>query len=238
MSSRSGHLAFALCFLLGSVAAVAANKEQERLENCGVVMQEILNVPDNIPKDLLDKAECVIVIPSMTKVALGIGGSYGRGAMVCRSGKTFNGPWGAPAMYSLDGGSFGLQLGAESTDVVLLVMNTRGVDALLDSNIKLGANASAAAGPKGRNVEASTDATLRAEILSYSRSRGLFAGVSLEGTSLRPDNEATEEVYGRKMTARSIVMGTGTTVPVSGRHLVDVLQKNAPTNQSTTAAAR
>jgi lipid-binding SYLF domain-containing protein len=238
MSSRSGHLAFALCFLLGSVAAVAANKEQERLENCGVVMQEILNVPDNIPKDLLDKAECVIVIPSMTKVALGIGGSYGRGAMVCRSGKTFNGPWGAPAMYSLDGGSFGLQLGAESTDVVLLVMNTRGVDALLDSNIKLGANASAAAGPKGRNVEASTDATLRAEILSYSRSRGLFAGVSLEGTSLRPDNEATEEVYGRKMTARSIVMGTGTTVPVSGRLLVDVLQKNAPTNQSTTAAAR
>src|SRR5207253_8449752 len=129
---------------------------------------------------------CVIVIPSMTKVALGIGGSYGRGAMVCRTGKTFTGPWGSPAMYALEGGSFGLQLGGESTDVVLLVMNNRGVDALLNSKVKLGANASAAAGPKGRTADASTDVTLRAEILSYSRSRGLFAGVSLEGTSLRP----------------------------------------------------
>ncbi len=166
-------------------------------------MQEILDVPDNIPPELLDKAECAIVIPSMTKVALGIGGSYGRGAMVCRSGETFNGPWGAPAMYAIEGGSFGLQLGAESTDVVLLVMNKRGVDALLTSQVKLGANASAAAGPKGRTVEASTDASMRAEILSYSRARGLFAGVALDGTSLRPDNDATEEIYGRKMTARS-----------------------------------
>ena len=105
-------LSLALCFVLGSAALDAANKEQDRLENCGVVMQEVLDVPDNIPRELLEKAECVIVIPSMTKVALGIGGSYGRGAMVCRSGKAFNGPWGAPAMYSLEGGSFGLQLGA------------------------------------------------------------------------------------------------------------------------------
>jgi lipid-binding SYLF domain-containing protein len=225
------YLSLALCFVMGSAALGAANKEQSRLENCGVVMQEVLDVPDNIPQELLGSAECVIVIPSMTKVALGIGGSYGRGAMVCRTGKMFKGPWGAPAMYTLEGGSFGLQLGAESTDVVLLVMNKRGVDALLSSKVKLGGNASAAAGPKGRNVEASTDATLRAEILSYSRARGLFAGVSLEGTSLRPDNDASKEVYGRRMTARGIVTGRGIVVPDSGRHFVDVLEKSAPYNE-------
>jgi lipid-binding SYLF domain-containing protein len=228
------YLSLAAIVVLSSAGLGAQSKEQERLENAGVVMQEILDVPDNIPQELLDKAECAIVIPSMTKVALGIGGSYGRGAMVCRSGETFNGPWGAPAMYAIEGGSFGLQLGAESTDVVLLVMNKRGVDALLSSQVKLGANASAAAGPKGRTVEASTDASMRAEILSYSRARGLFAGVSLEGTSLRPDDDATKEVYGRKMTARSIVTGKGISVPASGRHLVDVLQKRAPRNESTT----
>lgn len=232
------YLSLALCFVLGSAVLDASNKEQDRLENCGVVMQEILDVPDNIPQELLEKAECVIVIPSMTKVALGIGGSYGRGAMVCRSGKTFNGPWGAPAMFALEGGSFGLQLGAESTDVVLLVMNNRGVDALLSSKVKLGGEASAAAGPKGRKVEASTDASLRAEILSYSRARGLFAGVSLDGTSLRPDDDASEQVYGRKMTARNIVTGTRVSVPPSGRHFVDVLEKNAPYNESETAATR
>jgi lipid-binding SYLF domain-containing protein len=228
----SRYLSLALCVVFGSTALGAANKEQGRLENCGLVMQEILDIPDNIPQELLEKAECVIVIPSMTKVALGVGGSYGRGAMVCRTGKTFNGPWGAPAMYALEGGSFGLQLGGESTDVVLLVMNHRGAEALLSSKVKLGANMSAAAGPKGRNAEASTDATLRAEILSYSRARGLFAGVSLEGTSLRPDDDASEQVYGRKLTARSIVMGDRVSVPESGRHLVGVLQKNAPHNDS------
>jgi lipid-binding SYLF domain-containing protein len=226
------YLSLALCFVLGSTSLGAANKEQGRLENCGVVMQEILDIPDNIPQELLEKAECVIVIPSMTKVALGIGGSYGRGAMVCRSGKAFNGPWGAPAMYTLEGGSFGLQLGGESTDVVLLVMNSRGVDALLNSKVKLGANASAAAGPKGRNLEGSTDASLRAEILSYSRSRGLFAGLSLEGTSLRPDDDANKEVYGRTLTARRIVTGNQIGIPESGRHLVDVLEKGAPRNES------
>ena len=225
-------LSLVLGFVLGSTSLGAANKEQGRLENCGVVMQEILDIPDNIPQELLEKAECVIVIPSMTKLAIGIGGSYGRGAMVCRSGKEFNGPWGAPAMYTLEGGSFGLQLGGESTDVVFLVMNNRGVEALLDSKVKLGGNASAAAGPKGRSIEGSTDASLRAEILSYSRSRGLFAGISLEGTSLRPDDDASKEVYGRKMTARKIVMGNRIAVPASGRHLVDVLEKNAPHNDS------
>jgi lipid-binding SYLF domain-containing protein len=232
------YLSLVLAVVFASTALLAQSKEQERLENAGVVMQEILDVPENIPQDLLEKAECVIVVPSLTKVAVGIGGSYGRGAMVCRSGETFNGPWGAPAMYAMDGGSVGLQLGAESTDVVLLVMNKRGVDALLGSEVKLGANASAAAGPKGRTVEASTDASMRAEILSYSRSRGLFAGVSLEGTSLRSDDDATAEVYGRKLTARSIVTGKGVSVPASGRRLVDVLQKHAPRNESTTTTSR
>jgi lipid-binding SYLF domain-containing protein len=236
--SMSRYLSLSLCIVLGSATLGAGNKEQGRLENCGVVMQEILDIPDNIPQELLEKAECVIVIPSMTKVAVGIGGSYGRGAMVCRTGKTFNGPWGSPAMYSLEGGSFGLQLGGESTDVVLLVMNNRGAEALLSSKVKLGANMSAAAGPKGRNAEASTDATLRAEILSYSRARGLFAGVSLEGTSLRPDDDASEQVYGRKLTARSIVMGDRVGVPESGRHLVRVLEKNAPHNDSQKTASR
>ena len=226
------YLSLVVCFVLGSAGLDAANKEQDRLENCGVVMQEILDIPENIPQELLEKAECVIIIPSMTKVALGIGGSYGRGAMVCRSGKAFNGPWGAPAMYTLEGGSFGLQLGGESTDVVFLVMNSRGVDALLNSKVKLGGSLSVAAGPKGRSLEGSTDASLRSEILSYSRSRGLFAGMSLEGTSLRPDDDASQEVYGRSMTARKIVTGNRIDVPASGRHLVDVLQKNAPHNGS------
>jgi lipid-binding SYLF domain-containing protein len=239
MSHR--HLSVALCVAL-SASAVGAqnrekdqNKEQDRLAECGVVMNEILNVPDNVPQEILDKAECVVVIPSLTKVAIAFGGSYGRGAMVCRSGKAFDGSWGAPAMYAIEGGSFGLQLGAESIDLVLMVMNPRGVEALLNSKVKLGGEASAAAGPKGRHVEASTDASMRAEILSYSRSRGLFAGISLEGTSLRPDDEATEQVYGRKMTAREIITGTTVKVPPSGDALVNVLQKRAPHNQSETS---
>jgi SH3 domain-containing YSC84-like protein 1 len=238
MSCR--HLSLALCVALGAGAAGGAqvredqNKHQNRLAECGVVMSEVLNVPDNVPQEILDRAECVVVIPSMTKVAIAFGGSYGRGAMVCRSGKVFNGSWGAPAMYAVEGGSFGLQLGAESIDLVLMVMNPRGVEALLNGQVKLGGEASAAAGPKGRHVEASTDASMRAEILSYSRSRGLFAGISLEGTSLRADNEATEQVYGRKMTAREIITGTTVKVPPSGDALVTVLQKRAPHNPSGT----
>lgn len=235
-------VSLALCFVLGTAALEAQkdtqNKEQGRLENCGVVMQEVLNVPDNIPQELLGKAECIIVIPSMTTAAIGIGGSYGRGAMVCRSGKGFSGSWGAPAMYVLEAGSVGLQLGGESTDLVLLVMNNRGMEALLSTKVKLGAQVSASAGPKGRHVSASTDASMRAEMLSYSRSRGLFAGASLEGTSLRPNDDANEKVYGRKLTARAIVTGKGVAVPAAGRHLVDVLEKNAPRNKSSKAATR
>lgn len=225
-------ISLAMCVMVATVSVGARNKEEARLENAGIVMEEILNVPDGIPQELLDRAACVIVVPSVTKVAIGIGGSYGRGAMVCRTGPGYDGPWGAPAMYALDGGSFGLQLGGQATDLVLLVMNDRGVAALLNSKVTLGGSASAAAGPKGRDVSASTDATLRAEILSYSRSRGLFAGVSLESASLRPDNDASEQVYGRRITARTIVTGTDVSVPASGRRLVDTLEKSAPRNAS------
>jgi len=229
---------FAVCMVFGMATLGAQSHEKSRLENCGVVMEEILNVHDNIPQDLLEKAQCVIVIPSMMTVAVGVGGNFGRGAMVCRSGKLFDGAWGAPAMYTLQGGSIGLQLGAEATDLVLLVMNSRGVNALLDTKVKLGGNASAAAGPKGRSVEASTDASMRTEFLSYSRSRGLFAGVSLSGSSLRPDNNANLEVYGIKHTARRIVTGTPLSVPASGQHLVGVLQKNSPGNGSPATETR
>ena len=221
-----------VCLALAPAGLTAADKELDRLEEAGVVIEEVLAIDDNIPQELLDKAECVIVIPSMLKIALGIGGSYGRGAMACRTGPGFDGPWGAPAMYALDGGSFGFQLGGQATDLVLLVMNDRGVKALLNSQVKLGGSASAAAGPKGRDVSASTDATMRAEILSYSRSRGLFAGVSLEGASLRPDDDASTQVYGRRITARAIVTGTDILVPAAGRRFLDALEKHAPRDAS------
>jgi SH3 domain-containing YSC84-like protein 1 len=231
-------LTVGVCILFVAGGLYAANKEQKRLENSGVVMEEIMNTPENIPQELLEKAECVIVFPSVLKGAFGIGGSYGRGAMVCRTGEHFNGPWGAPAMYALEGGSFGFQLGGQATDLVLLVMNDRGAQSILSSKVKLGADASAAAGPKGRDASADTDAYLRAEILSYSRSRGLFAGISLEGSSLRPDDDANEVIYHRKISARDIVMGKGIEVPVSGRHLVRVLEKGSPHNESEKAAKR
>ena len=210
----------------------AQSKEQDRLEECGVVLEEVLGVPENIPQDLIDRAECVIVIPSMIKAAIGVGYSRGRGAMVCRSGNTYDGPWGPPAMYALDGGSVGFQLGGQATDLVLLVMNPRGANALLGSKVKLGANASVAAGPKGRDAAAATDVTMRAEILSYSRSRGLFAGVSLEGSSVRPDDDASRKIYGRKLKARGIIQGSGVEVPPSGGRLVGLLKKVSPNNLS------
>lgn len=226
-----------LCLgLIATAVLYAANKEQERLENSGVVMQEIMSVPDNIPQDVIEKADCVIVFPSVLKAAFVVGASYGRGAMVCRTGKDFRGPWGAPAMYALEGGSVGFQIGGQATDLVLLVMNERGADSILNSKVKLGGDASVAAGPVGRDASADTDAYMRAEILSYSRTRGLFAGVSLEGSTLRPDDEATADVYGRKLTAREIVMGGNVSVPKSGRHLVAVLQKNSPRNESKESA--
>jgi lipid-binding SYLF domain-containing protein len=226
-----------LCLgLVATAVLYAGNKEQERLENSGVVMQEIMNVPDNIPQDVLEKADCVIVFPSVLKAAFVVGASYGRGAMACRTGKEFRGPWGAPAMYALEGGSIGFQIGGQATDLVLLVMNQRGAESILNSKVKLGGDASIAAGPVGRDASADTDAYMRAEILSYSRTRGLFAGVSLEGSTLRPDDDATADVYGRKLTAREIVMGGNISIPQSGRHLVAVLQKSSPRNESKESA--
>src|ERR1700692_1103124 len=206
------YLVAAACLTLvsGAVYARKLNKEQKRLEECGVVMQEVLNVPDNIPHELLEKAECVIVIPSVKKLAFGVGADYGRGAMICRTGEHFRGAWGAPAMYALEGGSVGFQIGGEATDLVLLVMNGKGMDSILSSKVKLGADASVAAGPKGRDASANTDAWMRAEILSYSRSRGVFAGVSLEGSTIRPDDDASADVYGHPMKASEIVRGAHT----------------------------
>jgi SH3 domain-containing YSC84-like protein 1 len=229
---------FAVCLSLSAGVVYAATKEQRRLEKCGLVMEEILKIPDNLPEQVLAKAECVIVFPSLMKVAFGMGKDYGRGAMVCRTGKEFNGPWGAPAMYALEGDSIGMQIGGESTDLILLVMNQRGAASILSSKIKLGGDASATAGPKGRDASANTDAWMRAEILSYSRSRGLFAGVSLEGSTLRPDNKANARIYGRKITAKAILLGNEVATPPSGHHLVRTLQSHAPRNESKQVAAR
>jgi SH3 domain-containing YSC84-like protein 1 len=229
-------LAIGILLALTAAPMLAArpdnDKETDRLENAGTVMAEIVNIPDDIPQDLLDKAECVVVFPSVLKAAFGIGGSYGRGAMVCRSGEHFTGPWGAPSMAALEGGSFGFQLGGQATDFVLLIMNPRGANAILSSKVKLGADMAAAAGPKGRDASAATDATMRAEILTYSRSRGLFAGISLEGSSLRPDNDANEKLYGKKLTATDIIRRGAVPVPPSGQKLVSLLEKKSPKNHS------
>jgi len=203
-------------------------REQDRLQNANLVMQEILKVPDNIPKDLLDRARCVIVMPSVLKAAFVIGGSYGRGTMVCRTGKNFSGPWGAPAMYALEGGSVGFQIGGEATDFVFLVMNNRGADSLLHSVVRLGADASIAAGPVGRLASADTDAYMRSEILSYSRARGVFAGISVEGSTLRPDSGANRALYGRSISAAEIIEGSDVRVPSHAGDLIAVLQKASP----------
>jgi len=221
----------ALVALVG-VPASAQQKENERIENSGQVMTEILNVPEDIPGDVLDKAECVIILPSVKKFAFGFGGSYGRGVMTCRGGQNFNGRWGAPTMMALEGGSFGLQLGGQATDFVLLVMNPRGANSILSSKVKLGGDVSAAAGPKGRSASAATDVSMRAEILSYSRSRGLFAGVSLAGSTLRPDNSANEKLYGKEISAKDIVFKSAVQPPASAKLLLDTLNKKSPTNKS------
>jgi SH3 domain-containing YSC84-like protein 1 len=205
-----------------------AKDERNRLQNAGTVMGEILNIPDDIPQDLLDKARCVVVMPSVLKAAFVVGGSYGRGTMVCRTGKDFSGPWGAPAMYALEGGSFGLQIGGEATDFVILIMNNRGMDSLLHSKVKLGGDASIAAGPKGRTLSADADVYMRAEMLSYSRARGVFAGVSLEGSTLRPDDDANRKLYGKDATAAAIITEPNFRAPEAAQTLVDRLQKASP----------
>lgn len=218
--------------VLAGLPVSAQKDENKRIQNTGKVMVEILNVPDDIPADLLDKAECVIVLPSVVKFAIGFGGSYGRGVMTCRSGKNFSGPWSAPSMMALEGGSFGLQLGGQATDFVLLVMNKRGADSILSSEVKLGGDMAAAAGPVGRSAAASTDASMRAEILSYSRSRGLFAGISLEGSTLRADNDGNQRLYGKGTTAKDVVINSAIRPPASASLLLSTLNKKSPTNKS------
>jgi SH3 domain-containing YSC84-like protein 1 len=220
---------------LGSILAypvLAQDKEADRVENAGKVMKEILNAPDSIPQSVLDKADCVVVLPSVVKFAIGIGGSYGRGVMTCRGGNTFNGPWGAPTMMALEGGSAGLQLGGNATDFVLLLMSSRSATTILSSKVKLGGDASAAAGPVGRTSSAETDVAMRAEILSYSRARGLFAGISLEGSTLRPDGGANKKLYGKEVNAKAVVLKNAEPAPDSAKDLLATLQKASPKNKS------
>jgi SH3 domain-containing YSC84-like protein 1 len=224
-------LALALTAVL-ALPASAQKKEQDRLENAGQVMKEIMDIPDDIPQSVIDKADCVVVLPSVLKFAIGIGGSYGRGVMTCRSGENFKGPWGAPTMMALEGGSFGLQLGGQATDFVLLLMSQRSASSILSSKVKLGGDASAAAGPVGRDASAETDVTFRAEILTYSRARGLFAGISLAGSTLRPDNDANEALYGKKIDAKDIVFRGAVPVPPAAKLLISTLDQRSPKNKS------
>ena len=220
---------FVITPLLADVASAAdESKDNDRLRNSGTVLKEILDVPDDIPQGLLDKADCVVVFPSVLKAAFIVGGSYGRGAMTCRTGEDFRGPWGAPTMMALEGGSFGFQIGGQATDFVLLVMNESGARGILASKVKLGGDASVAAGPVGRDSSAETDATLRSEILSYSRARGLFAGVSLEGSTIRPDNGDNARVYGKRVSARDIVLSGKVPVPPAAQQLISTLDARTP----------
>ena len=228
---------FIVCFavlLISAATTFAANDEREeaRVKDAGTVLKEILNIPDDIPHDLLNKAECVIILPSVLKGAFGIGGSYGRGVMVCRSGEHYKGRWGAPALYALEGVSIGFQLGGQATDFVLLVMNQKGARSLLFSKVKLGADASAAAGPKGRTAESATDIVMNAEILSYSRNKGLFAGISLEGSTLRSDGSANEKLYGKKLSAKEIIREGRVGIPPCARELVSLLNTKSSVNKS------
>jgi SH3 domain-containing YSC84-like protein 1 len=224
-------LSFGVALAL-SIPLIAQDKEQDRVENAGKVMKEILNAPDSIPQSVLDKAECVVILPSVLKFAVGIGGSYGRGVMTCRQGKNFTGKWGAPTMMALEGGSAGLQLGGNATDFVLLLMSPRSANSILKSKVKLGGDVTAAAGPVGRAASAETDVTMRAEVLSYSRARGLFAGISLDGSTLRADNGANKNLYGKEVSAQDIVFKTAVPIPDSAKDLVATLDKASPVNKS------
>jgi SH3 domain-containing YSC84-like protein 1 len=219
--------------LLMPMLAKAADKDADeaRVKASGDVLKELLNGPNGIPLSLLNKAECVIVLPSVKKVGFLVGGSYGRGVMSCRSGQNFNGAWSSPVMMQSSGGSFGLQAGGEATDFVILVMNDKGARAVLHGKAKLGADASVAAGPVGRDAEASTNAGMSAEMLSYSRAHGVFGGVSLSGTSLGPDSGANEKIYGKKLTGDEIFAG-GVQAPASAETLLSTLQEKSPANAS------
>jgi lipid-binding SYLF domain-containing protein len=223
---------FLVCALFIPALAADSGTEEDRVEESGHVLKEILNIPEDIPQDLLDKAECIIVMPSVKKAAFGVGASYGRGVMICRGGISYTGPWGPPALYALEGASIGFQIGGQATDFVLLVMNPAGARSLLSSKVRLGADASAAAGPKGRTAEGATDVVMTAEILSYSRNKGLFAGVSLEGSTLRSDGSANRKLYGRDLSARDIIRRGKVKIPECAAELVEVLNTKSPKNKS------
>jgi lipid-binding SYLF domain-containing protein len=208
----------------------AQKKEDERLSNAATAMQTILGENNGLPKSVLDQANCVLIFPSVKKVAIGIGGSYGRGALVCRSGAKMNGGWGAPAMYKLDQGSIGLQLGSTATDFVLVVMNQKGADQILNGKTKLGGNAAAAAGPTGAQATGYNADAMKADVLTYSRSKGLFAGVSLEGASMDTDDDANKDLYGKKISAKEIISGGQAVIPAA-KPLVDALDKASPAHK-------
>jgi lipid-binding SYLF domain-containing protein len=212
----------------GVARAADKDKDEDRLKECGAVLKEILDIPEDVPQDLLDKADCVVVYPSVLKAAFVVGGSYGRGAMTCRKGENFTGSWGAPTMMALEGGSFGFQIGGQATDFVLLVMNEGGARGILSGKVKLGGDASVAAGPVGRNASAETDVTLRSEILSYSRARGLFAGISLAGSTIRPDKNANKQIYGKEIEAKQIVLSEEVNVPPAAKQLISTLDAKTP----------
>ncbi len=215
-----------------ALPAAGQQKERERLQEGVVVLKEIMDVPDNIPQEIVDKAECMLVMPRVKKGALGIGASYGRGFMTCRSGPAFDGPWTAPAMYRLAQGSIGFQIGGQSTDFVLLVMNPKGAESVINGKAKLGADASVAGGPKGRTAEAATGETMRAEVLTYSRSRGAFAGVSLAGANLQFDTEDTEKVYGQKLTAMQVLREQKASPTAEGQAVTAYLNQKSAKNLS------
>jgi len=221
-------LSVTLCVSL-TLPLVAQQKEQDRLKESYRVMKEILGAPDRgIPGDLLNKAECVVVFPSVKKAAFVVGASYGRGVMTCRSGENFRGPWTAPAMFAMEGGSFGLQIGGQATDFVLLIMNEEGATSVMSSKVKIGGDASAAAGPVGRTTSAETDIVMKAEILSWSRARGIFAGVSLTGSTLRSDDDANKNLYGKELNAKQIILQGEAKTPPAGKQLIALLDKVSP----------
>jgi lipid-binding SYLF domain-containing protein len=219
-----------LCLIFTGIASADDAKEQERVKESGVVMKELTDASNGVPLSLLNKAECVIVLPAVKKAGFIVGASYGRGVMTCRGGANFHGPWSAPAMMQSTGGSFGFQAGGQETDFVILVMNDKGAKALMKGKAKLGADASVAAGPVGRDAEASTNATMTAEMLSYSRAKGVFAGVSLAGASLGPDGSANEKLYGKKVEAAQIIDGSAGPAPASAKELLAVLTAKSPKN--------
>jgi lipid-binding SYLF domain-containing protein len=224
----------ALSLTLPGLAAISddGTREQQRVQESGNVIKELVNASSGVPTNLLNKSECVIVLPGVKKAGFIVGASYGRGVMTCRSGKNFDGPWSAPTMMQSTGGSFGLQAGGQATDFVILVMNDQGARALMNGKLKVGADASIAAGPVGRDAEASTNASMNAEMLSYSRAQGVFAGASLSGATLGPDDGANQNLYGEKVTAEQIIAGNTVKAPASASGLLAVLQEKSLKNSS------